>query len=163
MVLASQHHNQTINVQQLNNDIQQFPQVHAITEDMHITHKGVSRLVMIDRYSFKDTEKKTLKVGDFVVLTVKADPKFPARGLGYIVSINTEKKTAEVLIEADYRSAIDDDSEQQTGIVTRSLDVIEKPLEVFYEQIAKRNATGLAAVEKQKRNAKNGMKNSTSN
>ncbi|MGE7623678.1 vitamin B12-dependent ribonucleotide reductase [Viridibacillus sp. NPDC096237] len=148
MVLASQHHNQTINVQQLNNDIQQFPQVHAITEDMHITHKGVSRLVMIDRYSFKDTEKKTLKAGDFVVLTVKADPKFPARGLGYIVSVNSEKKTAEVLIEADYRSAIDDDAEQQTGIVTRSLDVIEKPLEVYYEQIAKRNATGLAAVEK---------------
>ncbi|MBK3494020.1 ribonucleotide reductase [Viridibacillus sp. YIM B01967] len=148
MVLASQHHNQTINVQQLNNDIQQFPQVHAITEDMQLTHKGVSRLVMIDRYSFKDTEKKTLKAGDFVVLTVKADPKFPARGLGYIVSINVEKKTAEVLIEADYRSAIDDDDEQQSGIVTRSLEVIEKPLEVFYEQIAKRNATGLAAVEK---------------
>ena len=32
----------------------------------------------------KDTEKKTLKAGDFVVLTVKADPKFPARGLGTI-------------------------------------------------------------------------------
>ena len=31
---------------------------------------------------------------------------------------------------------------------TRPLDVIEKPLEVYYEQIAKRNATGLAAVEK---------------
>ena len=29
----------------------------------------------------------------------------------------------------------------------RSLDVIEKPLEIFYEQIAKRNATGLASVE----------------
>ena len=28
------------------------------------------------------------------------------------------------------------------------LDVIEKPLEVYYEQIAKRNATGLASVEK---------------
>src|SRR5699024_3378462 len=28
------------------------------------------------------------------------------------------------------------------------LDVIEKPLEIFYEQIAKRNARGLAAVEK---------------
>lgn len=29
----------------------------------------------------------------------------------------------------------------------RSIDAIEKPLEVFYEQIAKRNATGLASVE----------------
>lgn len=147
LVLASQHHNQTINIEQLNKDIQQFPQVHPITEDMHLTHKGVSRLVMIDRYSFKDTEKKTLKVGDFVVLTVKADPKFPARGLGYVVEIDEAKKRAKILIEDDYRSAIDDSEEQATGIVTRSLDVIEKPLEVFYEQIAKRNATGLAAVE----------------
>lgn len=82
---------QSIPVNQLNQDIEQFPQVHPITSDMHITHKGVSRLVMIDRYSFKDTEKKTLKAGDFVVLTVKQDPKFPARGLGIIQSINHEK------------------------------------------------------------------------
>src|SRR5699024_11876228 len=29
----------------------------------------------------------------------------------------------------------------------RSLDVLDKPLEVFYEQIARRNAAGLAEVE----------------
>ena len=62
---------------------------------MTLTHKGVSRLVMIDRYSFKDTEKKTLKAGDFVVLTVKEDPKFPARGLGISFRL-TNNKTAEV-------------------------------------------------------------------
>lgn len=139
---------QTIQVDQLNKDIEQFPQVHPITPDMHITHKGVSRLVMIDRYSFKDTEKKTLKPGDFVVLTVKEDPKFPARGLGIIQSINTQSKTANILIEEDFRHVLEDEKEQTTGIITRSLDIIEKPLEIYYEQIAKRNATGLAAVEK---------------
>ena len=71
MVLASQTANATINIEQLNKDIEGFPQVHPITEDMTLTHKGVSRLVMIDRYSFKDTEKKTLKAGDFVVLNGK--------------------------------------------------------------------------------------------
>jgi len=139
---------QTIQVDQLNKDIEQFPQVHPITPDMHITHKGVSRLVMIDRYSFKDTEKKTLKPGDFVVLTVKEDPKFPARGLGIIQSINTQSKTADILIEEDFRQVLENEKEQSTGIITRSLDIIEKPLEIYYEQIAKRNATGLAAVEK---------------
>lgn len=138
----------TILIEQLNKDIEQFPQVHPITPDMHITHKGVSRLVMIDRYSFKDTEKKTLKPGDFVVLTIKEDPKFPARGLGYIQSIDWEDNKAEILIEEEYRNVLDDPKEQETGIIVRSLDVIEKPLEIFYEQIAKRNATGLAAVEK---------------
>lgn len=138
---------QTIQVNQLNQDIEQFPQVHPITPDMCITHKGVSRLVMIDRYSFKDTEKKTLKAGDFVVLTVKQDPKFPARGLGIIQSIDQDKKTAAILIEEDYRHVLEGE-EQTTGVVVRSLDIIEKPLEIYYEQIAKRNATGLASVEK---------------
>ena len=148
MVTTKNETKLALNVEALNKDIQLFPQVHPITQDMTLTHKGVSRLVMIDRYSFKDTEKKTLKAGDFVVLTVKEDPKFPARGLGYIVSINEQAKTAEVQIEEDYRSAIDDAAKIESGIITRPLSVIEKPLEVYYEQIAKRNATGLASVEK---------------
>jgi ribonucleoside-diphosphate reductase alpha chain len=138
----------TLNKERLNQDIGLFPQVHPITADMKTTHKGVSRLVMIDRYSFKDTEKITLSEGDFVVLTIKEDPKFPARGLGYITSIDWENKKADVWIEEEYRSAIDKQQEIEKGTVTRTLDVIEKPLEVYYEQIAMRNATGLAEVEK---------------
>lgn len=137
-----------VNVERLNQDIRLFPQVHPITDDMVLTHKGVSRLVMLDRYTFKDTEKITLTAGDFVVLTIKEDPKFPARGLGYIVDIDWEQKTARVLVEEEYRGVLDSPEEVETGIIKRSLDVIEKPLEIYYEQIAKRNATGLASVEK---------------
>ncbi len=147
MVIVSKNQEPILDKEQLNADIAKFPQVHPITEDMHIEHKGVSRLVMIDRYSFKDTEKKTLKVGDFVVLTVKEDPKFPARGLGFITALDEKNGKADIWIEKDYRSAIDNPEEQERGIVTRPIEVLEKPLEVFYEQIAKRNATGLASVE----------------
>lgn len=114
---------------------------------MKQTYKGVSRLVMIDRYSFKDTEKLTLTNGDFVVLTIKEDPKFPARGLGYIQEIDWESKMAYVLVEEEFRASLDKPEEIKTGMVHRSLDVIEKPLEIYYEQIAKRNARGLAEVE----------------
>ena len=131
MVLTNHQPEVNNQFEQLNKDIEQFPQVHPVTSDMHITHKGVSRLVMIDRYSFKDTEKKTLKAGDFVVLTVKADPKFPARGLGTIQKLDMSTKTADILIEEDYRSALDDPQEQETGVITRSIDVLEKPLEIF--------------------------------
>jgi len=136
-----------IDIEKINKDIRLFPQVHPITEDMKITHKGVSRLVMLDRYAFKDTEKITLSKGDFVVLTVKEDPKFPARGLGYILDIDWESKKAKVQVEEDYRYTLENPQEAETGVIERSLDVIEKPLEVYYEQIAKRNATGLASVE----------------
>ncbi|MEH7501451.1 vitamin B12-dependent ribonucleotide reductase [Neobacillus drentensis] len=140
---------QTMNIdfERLNEDIHLFPQVHPVTPDMKITHKGVSRLVMLDRYTFKDTAKITLTNGDFVVLTIKEDPKFPARGLGYIMEIDWEKKKAKVLVEEEFRGVLDDPEEASTGVIVRSLDVIEKPLELFYEQIAKRNATGLASVE----------------
>ncbi|MBO8156122.1 MAG: ribonucleotide reductase [Bacillaceae bacterium] len=136
-----------INIERLNKDIELFPQVHPITEDMQITHKGVSRLVMLDRYAFKDTEKITLSEGDFVVLTIKEDPKFPARGLGFIQSIDWENKTAKVKVESEFLSVLDNEEEAETGEIIRPLDVIDKPLEVFYEQIAMRNATGLSKVE----------------
>lgn len=136
-----------INIERLNQDIQQFPQVHEITADMGITKKGVSRLVMLDRYTFKDTEKKTLKEGDFVVLTVKDDPKFPARGYGYVLEMLKEENKAKILVDEEFQGVLDDPEEMKTGVVLRSLDSIEKPLEIYYEQIAKRVATGLASVE----------------
>jgi len=139
--------NMKVNVSSLNDDIAKFTQVHPITADMKTAHSGVSRLVMLDRYAFKDTEKKTLKVGDFVVLTVKADPNFPARGTGFITAIDWDKQEAEIQIEPEFVSVIDNEDEAKTGIVRRSIDVIDKPLEVYYEQIAKRNATGLSSVE----------------
>ncbi|WP_018923806.1 vitamin B12-dependent ribonucleotide reductase [Salsuginibacillus kocurii] len=137
---------ESVNIDKLNEDIKHFPQVHSITSDMNTTQAGVSRLVMLDRYTFKDTEKKTLTTGDFVVLTVKDDPKFPARGYGLVKALDYEANRAEVLVDEEFRGILQGE-EAETGIVRRSLDTIEKPLEVFYEQIAKRNATGLAAVE----------------
>ena len=80
-----------MNLERLNKDIELFPQVLPVTPDMKITHKGVSRLVMLDRYTFKDTEKTHLANGDFVVLTIKEDPKFPARGLGFILKLTGKR------------------------------------------------------------------------
>lgn len=125
----------------LNKDIEQFPQVHPITFDMKLTFDGVSRLIMLDRYAFKDTEKKTLAVGDLVVLTVKDDPKFPARGIGHVSAINGTQVTVE--LEEQYVAHAD----SEDGTITRHVDNVDKPLELYYEQIAKRNATGLSAVE----------------
>lgn len=138
---------ENIDVQALNKDIESFIQVHPITEDMTLMHKGVARLVMLDRYAFKDTEKKTLKVGDFVVLTVKPDPKFPARGYGLVDSIDWNHKEATIRVAKEFISILDDEEEIATGMIIRSLSIIDKPLEIYYEQIAKRNATGLASVE----------------
>ncbi len=135
-----------INIESLNNDIKLFEQVHPITEDMKITHDGVSRLVMLDRYAFKDTEKKTLKEGDFVVLTIKADPQFPARGYGIVTKLDQEDRKAHIKISEEFINILDT-NESEEGIIIRDIDALDKPLEIFYEQIALRNATGLSKVE----------------
>ena len=132
---------------QLNKDIEQFPQIFPITDDMHITHKGVSRMVMLDRYAFKDSAKTTLAVGDLVVLTVKTDPKYPARGIGVVQALDTERQEALIWLEEEYRGTLEDPEEKLSGFITRAIDTLDKPLEIYYEQIAKRNARGLAATE----------------
>lgn len=50
----------------LNRAIQLFPQVSPITDEMTKTFDEISRMGMLDRYSFKDTMKETLEIGDLV-------------------------------------------------------------------------------------------------
>jgi ribonucleoside-diphosphate reductase alpha chain len=141
------HQHVTWNKEQLNKAIEAFPQIFPMTSDMNITHSGVSRMVMLDRYSFKDAAKSTLAVGDLVILTVKADPKYPARGIGIVQSIDSANNEVLIWIEEEYRGSLEDEAEQKTGLVTRKIETIDKPLEVYYEQIAKRTAKGLSDVE----------------
>ena len=126
----------------LNKDIESFPEVHPITDDMEMRFEGVSRLVMLDRYSFKDTDKSTLKLGDLVLLTVKPDPNFPARGTGRVSMINPIRNEVTVDIDEEYQAVAEMD------VITAPIDEIDKPMELYYEQIARRVATGLAEAEK---------------
>jgi ribonucleoside-diphosphate reductase alpha chain len=102
---------------------------------------------MRERSTFKDIDKKSLKENGLVVSTIKEDPKFPARGVGIIKQIDWDLYEGTVLVDEEFRGQLDNIEEAKTGIVTRNLDLIDKPLELFYEQIAKRNAKGLSDVE----------------
>src|SRR5690625_2865118 len=101
-------------IKSLNKDIEKFEQVFPVTSDMNKTFSNIQQLVMLDRYAFKDTEKKTLKIGDVVVLTVKEDPKFPTRGIGVVHDINWDDSTAIVRVNEEYLDALTED-EQQLG------------------------------------------------
>lgn len=119
----------------LNKDIRNnFPYLFEITPEMNLSFSGVSRLVMLDRYTQKDITLKTLKVGDLVVTIIKHDPKFPARGLGFVTEIHDD--SVFIKVEEEFAGQIGDD--HQNGIIKRFKREIEKPLELYYEQIAKR-------------------------
>lgn len=135
-------------IEKLNNDIKTtFPHLSPILSDYYITHKGVSRLVMLDRYSQKDRGLKTLGINDVVLAVTKEDPKYPARGIGVVKAINRKNELVTIEIEEEWRAALDDEQEAITGIIKRPFNEVDKPLEIFYEQIACRVATSLASSE----------------
>ena len=131
-------------IEKLNNDIQKyFPHLFLIDEHMHKTFQSVSRLVMLDRYAQKDINHVSLGVGDLVILVVRQDPSFPTRGIGNITKIDGDKVF--VKIETEYAGMCEDIDEE--GIVVRDVKEIDKPLELFYEQISHRVANNLAINE----------------
>ena len=136
-------------VEQLNNQIRMnFQHVFPISEDMHISHDGISRLVMLDRYSQKDPHLKTLQKGDLVIAKIKYDPKFPTLGTGFIAKINPNYVWID--IEEEYLSQVDENLEKKGNLVKLSKEHISKPLEIYYEQIARRVGNSLAKDEDQR-------------
>lgn len=133
-------------INKLNKEIKEhFPHLFPIKEDYKITHQGVSQMVMLDRYSQKDRELITLGVDDLVVTIVKEDPVFPARGIGKVIELNDKEAT--ILLDESWRGAIEDPEEMKTGIIKRPLYLVDKPMEIYYEQIANRVGHALAQAE----------------
>lgn len=132
-----------LNADILNNFLHIFP----IEEHFKLTHAGVSRLVMLDRYSQKDRSLKTLGVTDIVVTIVKEDPKFPSRGIGQVIDVDYEHEYVTLKLDEEFRASLENEVEASTGIITRPFKQVDKPLEIYYEQIAKRVGKSLASTE----------------
>lgn len=131
-------------IEKLNNDIKNyFPHLFLIDDKMNKTFQGVSRLVMLDRYSQKDINHVSLGIGDLVIVIVKEDPKFPTRGIGNIVAIDGE--TAYIELEEEYLGMCDE--LDKNNLIKRNIKEVDKPLEIFYEQICHRVANNLAQGE----------------
>ena len=135
-------------IKQLNKDIiEHYPHLFPIEPEYKTTNSGVGRLVMLDRYAQKDLSLKTLQVNDTVLTIIKNDPKYPARGIGHVIEIDEKEETVTILIEKEFRATLEDKQESETGVVIRHFKDIDKPLELYFEQIAKRVGTALAQEE----------------
>ncbi len=126
-------------IENLNKDIRKIEYIHEIDSTMKKSLSGVSRLVMLDRYAQKDLGNKTLKVGDVVVIVVKFDPKFPARGVGQVTKIVNDD--VYVKVEEEYTASAENLDENNVKVV--NINEVDKPFELFFEQIAKRVAKNL--------------------
>lgn len=136
-------------IEKLNQTIQQFSGVFPVEKEMTMTFEGISRLIMLDRYAFKDPNGQTITKGDLVVLTTHPDPQYPARGIGVVQDQTDDRLIIEV--EEEFRMALTDPLEAASGLVERHKNEVEKPMEIYFEQIAKRVATGIAKMENGKK------------
>ncbi len=131
-------------IEKLNRDIREhYPHLFCITEGMTRCFSGVSRLVMLDRYAQKDLSLRTLSVGDLVLAIVREDPKFPARGIGVVEAIDGDAVT--IALENEFLPVSEDADAK--GRIRRLKRQLDKPLELFFEQIARRLAAHLAEDE----------------
>ncbi|AGM26327.1 ribonucleotide-diphosphate reductase subunit alpha [Spiroplasma syrphidicola EA-1] len=134
----------------LNQDIREhFPYLKEIEDSYQMVFDGVSRMVVLDRYAQKDNTLKTLKKNDLVLTVIKDDGWFPTRGIGNIVEVDRINGTCDIKIEEEYVHSIDKDLliNNSNNIIRKNLHMVEKPLEIFYEQIAWRVAKALSNQE----------------
>lgn len=98
------------------------------------------------RYAQKDKNLITLKPGDLVITIIREDAIFPTRGIGFIIE-ELENQIYAIQIEEEYLGSIDPELIKisgKAGIVHKQKYELEKPLELFYEQIAYRVSKSLA-------------------
>lgn len=137
-------------ISSLNNDItSHFPLIFPIETDFKMHYEGISRMVMLDRYAQKDEALKTLKVGDLVLTIIRNDPNFPTRGLGYVRErIDSENWLIE--LEEQYVALVDQnliDKNLKPGWIRKTTSELSKPLELYFEQIARRVGNFLGQSE----------------
>ncbi|MDX2139850.1 MAG: LAGLIDADG family homing endonuclease [Chloroflexota bacterium] len=87
--------------------------------------------IFLDRYALKDMKRKTLQIGDLVIVVV--NPQTGQREIGKVTALALPKVTIELL-----------DGE----VTERDIEHVDKPLETDPAQMMERVAKGIATVEK---------------
>lgn len=92
--------------------------------------------IFLDRYAMKDMTKRTLGVGDLVIVCV--DDKTGQREIGTIIELDDKVATSVGRVKVELKDG---------AVVERMTEHISKPIETSPEQMMERVARGIAAIE----------------
>lgn len=92
--------------------------------------------IFLDRYAVKDAKKRTLGVGDLVIVCV--DDKTGQREIGTIVAMDEQAAGGAGRVKVELKDGL---------VVERLIEHIAKPIETSPEQMMERVARGIAAIE----------------
>lgn len=93
--------------------------------------------IFLDRYTMKDA-RRGFEVGDLVIALVEPHPKWPKKDIGVV----------KALLDNDYLSIELITGPQKGGLIERHHNECDRPLETTIDDVARRIARGVAAVEK---------------
>ncbi|MFD2670589.1 adenosylcobalamin-dependent ribonucleoside-diphosphate reductase [Marinicrinis sediminis] len=94
--------------------------------------EGLSEKIFLDRYAMKDADTKNTKVGDYVLVLTKDDPKFPTKEVGEVIAREGKK------VKVQLRSG---------GIVESNIDQLTLTVEKTPDEMWDRLAKAMASVE----------------
>ncbi|GIQ70586.1 adenosylcobalamin-dependent ribonucleoside-diphosphate reductase [Xylanibacillus composti] len=94
--------------------------------------EGLSEKIFLDRYARKDADTNNTKVGDYVLVLTKDDPKFPAKEVGEIIEREGKK------VKVKLRSG---------QVVDSNIDKLTLTIEKTPDQMWDRLASAMASVE----------------
>ena len=92
--------------------------------------------IFLDRYAVKDAKKRTLGVGDLVIVCV--DDKTGQREIGTVVAIDRAAAGGAGRVKVELKDGL---------VVERLTEHVAKPIETSPEQMMERVARGIAAIE----------------
>lgn len=80
--------------------------------------EGLSEKIFLDRYAMKDADTNHTKVGDYVLVLTKDDPKFPTKEVGEVI----EREGKQVKVKLRSGEVVDSDIDKLTLTVEKTPD-----------------------------------------
>ncbi|MBI3652760.1 MAG: adenosylcobalamin-dependent ribonucleoside-diphosphate reductase [Acidobacteria bacterium] len=113
------------------------PEAHNVGETVNKNDLNeLGQKIFLDRYAMKDMKKRTLAVGDLVIVCV--DDKTGQREIGTVTELEDTAPGAVGRVKVELKDGT---------VVNRLTEHISKPIETSPEQMMERVARGIAAVE----------------
>lgn len=69
--------------------------------------EGLSEKIFLDRYAWKDADTNNTKVGDYVLVLTKDDPKFPSKEVGEVIARDGKNVTVKLRNGETFESTTD--------------------------------------------------------
>ncbi len=111
----------------------------ASTADASDFRTELAEKIFLDRYALKSSVKRDIAIGDVVVYCPNPheDEKWRQREIGVVTGVHGERSEVSVRPR----------NEPQATPLSLSMDYVDKPLELTWNQMAKRVATAIAQAE----------------